>query len=393
MKRIISIVLFVSMAFCLFSQDNKATIKFLKGNISEKTAAVTSASGEEAALLSSKAIEFALDNKEILGNDRDLDALVVAAILSISPDYVKNDTPNRKQYLESQLIQLFKKFNESPIVQISVLSKLSFIDEYIPTDNFTALLNDYLKSINIYTADSDVINTALKVLETIGNSETFLILYSFLGNENYEKYNDGIKATIAMLVPISMNEILSLIHNKSESSQIKVLFDLIKNNSKISKNNLCEIAENLLIESILIAEDSLKISEDDIALQLDSLRILSDNKWTRASSICVSYLKLAKNLYNNSLIDEKQFKDVIVATSNIAPIDSVIPLTEYLAELNGLKEEGVNVSEEVLLAVINSLGAIGDKSAFDSLLAVTYLNYSESVLTAARKALSGLRWQ
>ena len=31
--------------------------------------------------------------------------------------------------------------------------------------------------------------------------------------------------------------------------------------------------------------------------------------------------------------------------------------------------------------------------AFDSLLAVTYLNYNEQILSAARGALSGLRWQ
>ena len=56
-------------------------------------------------------------------------------------------------------------------------------------------------------------------------------------------------------------------------------------------------------------------------------------------------------------------------------------------------EKGTPVASEIVLAVINTLGAIGDKSAFDSLLAVTYLNYEESVLTAARDALSGLRWQ
>ena len=56
-------------------------------------------------------------------------------------------------------------------------------------------------------------------------------------------------------------------------------------------------------------------------------------------------------------------------------------------------EKGNSVSSEIALAVINTLGAIGDKAAFDSLLAVTYLNYEESVLTAAREALSGLRWQ
>ena len=68
------------------------------------------------------------------------------------------------------------------------------------------------------------------------------------------------------------------------------------------------------------------------------------------------------------------------------------PLTAYLEELNRQKENETDVSSAIVLSVIKTLGAIGDKSAFDSLLAVTYLDYDESILSAARKALSGLRW-
>lgn len=393
MKKLVLVISLLSLSICAFAKNNDATIKFLKGNISDKTAAVTNASGAEAAILSSKAIEFVLDTKDILGNDRDLDGLAVAAILSISPDYVKNESENTKQYLESQLVQLFKKFNKSPNVQITILSKLGYIYNYISTDNFTVILNDFLKTTNIHTVESGLFDATLKILEKIGNNETFLILYSFLNNENYEKYDSQIKTTISQLVPASMNEIISLIHNKSDSNQIRTLFALVKENSKISKNNLCEIAENILVESILLVGDSSKVTYDDIALQLDALRILKENKWTRASSICISYFNYAKELYGTGMLNDAQFKEVVNSLSSIAPIDSVTPLTDYLVELNSLKEKGKDVSSEILLAVINSLGAIGDKSAFDSLLAVTYLNYEESVLAAARKALSGLRWQ
>ena len=393
MKKLVLFISLLSLSISAFCQNNNATIKFLKGNISEKTSAVTNASGAEAAALSSRAITFVLDTKDILGDDRELDALAVAAILSISPDYVKKQSDNEKKYLESQLVQMFKKFNTIPNVQITILSKLGYINDYISTDNFTVLLNNFLKTSNIHTVDSGLFDASLKLLEKIGNNETFLILYTFLNNENYEKYDSQIKKTISKLVPASMNEILSLIHNKSESKQIRTLFELVKENSKISKNNLCEIAENILVESILLVGDSSKVTYDDIALQLDALKILKDNKWTRASSICISYFKYAKELYDIGSLNESQFKEVINSLSSIAPIASVTPLTDYLVELNSLKEKGKDVSSEILLAVINSLGAIGDKSAFDSLLAVTYLNYEESVLAAARKALSGLRWQ
>ena len=89
----------------------------------------------------------------------------------------------------------------------------------------------------------------------------------------------------------------------------------------------------------------------------------------------------------------EQFKTVITSLRNIAPLDAVNPLIDYLEELNDSTEKGKSVSTDIVLSIINTLGAIGNKAAFDSLLAVTYLNYEESVLTAAREALSGLRWQ
>ena len=128
-------------------------------------------------------------------------------------------------------------------------------------------------------------------------------------------------------------------------------------------------------------------------MQLSALDILSQNSWTRASASALSYFQTSKKLYENRSMSEEQFKTVITSLRNIAPLDAVTPLISYLEELNDQTEKGNVVSSEITLAVINTLGAIGDKAAFDSLLAVTYLNYEESVLTAAREALSGLRWQ
>ena len=64
-----------------------------------------------------------------------------------------------------------------------------------------------------------------------------------------------------------------------------------------------------------------------------------------------------------------------------------------LEEFNNKKEKDEKLSIPVVKAVINTLGAIGNKTAFDYLLAVTYLSYPDEVLSAAREALAGLRWQ
>ena len=393
MKKIAFLFILFSQVFFLFAQnaDNEKLIKFIKGNISEKTSAVREASGAESILLALKAIDFSLENKDLLGNDRELEGLAVAAILSISPDYIKNANDSQKSIIVSQFINLFNKFFESNTVAIATLTKYSSLYEYMQDRQFVETLNFFLKSQEIKKTDESVIKSVLNTLQLIGNSETFLILYSVLNDKDYSNIKNEIENTLVSLAFISQNEIIGLLET-ADIKDLSQIFKIIKKNSKISKNYVCDVSEKVISKSILLLGSSSFVSQEDILVQLEALNNLSDNKWTRASLVAVSYFQFAKKIYNQNLMTETQFESVINCLSNVSPVDAVNPLTAYLEELNRQKENETDVSSAIVLSVIKTLGAIGDKSAFDSLLAVTYLDYDESILSAARKALSGLRW-
>lgn len=393
MKKIAFLFILFSQVFFLFAQnaDNEKLIKFIKGNISEKTSAVREASGAESILLALKAIDFSLENKDLLGNDRELEGLAVAAILSISPDYIKNANDSQKSIIVSQFINLFNKFSTSNTVAIATLTKYSSLYEYLQDRQFVETLNFFLKSQEIKKTDESVMNSVFNTLQLIGNSETFLILYDIFDDKNYAHLKNEIENTLVSLSFISQNEIIGLLET-ADVKDLSQIFKIIKKNSKISKNYICDVSEKVISKSILLLGSSSFVSQEDILVQLEALNNLSDNKWTRASLVAVSYFQFAKKIYNQNLMTETQFESVINCLSNVSPVDAVIPLTAYLEELNRQKENETDVSSAIVLSVIKTLGAIGDKSAFDSLLAVTYLDYDESILSAARKALSGLRW-
>lgn len=393
MKKIAFLLIIFShiLFLCAQNPDNEKLIKFIKGNISEKTSAVREASGAESILLALKAIDFSLENKELLGNDREIEGLAVAAILSISPDYIKNANDSQKSIIVSQFINLFNKFFESNTVAIATLTKYSSLYEYMQDRQFVETLNFFLKSQEIKKTDESVIKSVLNTLQLIGNSETFLILYSVLNDKDYSNIKNEIENTLVSLAFISQNEIIGLLET-ADVKDLSQIFKIIKKNQKISKNYICDVSEKVISKSILLLGSSSFVSQEDILVQLEALNNLSDNKWTRASLVAVSYFQFAKKIYNQNLMTETQFESVINCLSNVSPVDAVNPLTAYLEELNRQKENETDVSSAIVLSVIKTLGAIGDKSAFDSLLAVTYLDYDESILSAARKALSGLRW-
>ena len=395
MKKILTFVFIFSafFNFNLIAQNaNSSTVKFIKGNISDKTAAVREASESEVAWISTQAIDFCLQNKEVLGADRELDGLAVAAILSISPELIKNDEASYNKLL-SDFTSLFIKFNKSNTVQIAVISKIVALKDTIPSDAFTTVINEYIRSTDIKAIDSGVFKACVSALETIGNNESFSILYGLLNDARYNSYRKEIEATTVALIPTAMDEVLGMISN-SDIKKITSIFELTQKNSKISAKNLCEISEKVLIETILLTENSSGISEADADVQLSALKVLSDNKWTRASDTVLNFFGLSKKMYEKSTLKEDKFITVISSLRNIAPLNAVSPLISYLEELNNLTESGKKVSSDLVMAIIDTLGAIGDKAAFDSLLVVTGLeNYEESVRAAAQKALLGLRWQ
>ena len=70
--------------------------------------------------------------------------------------------------------------------------------------------------------------------------------------------------------------------------------------------------------------------------------------------------------------------------------EAAVRLALYLDLLNSDVERGKSVEDEVVLAVIQSIGDLGDKVAFDYLLYAGYLNYSDSNKKAARDSLNRL---
>ena len=377
MKKIISFFLLSSILLAnVFGQEYKK--KFIKGNITDKTAAVREASGQEGIWLSQKAIDFVLENNDIIGTDRDMDGLAVAAVLSLPNDYVYGLSETEKTKVLEKFINLFEKFSRSNTVQIAVQSKVLSLKENINTAPFTEVLNKFLQSSTVLSSDSSLLKSVINSLGFIGNNISFSILYNNLNDKRYSAYYPEIEETIKKLIPVSMNEVLQIIHSH-DAANTQRIFNLVKD-AEISTTNLCEISENILNDSPIIS------------LKFDALAILNSHKWTRASNSVLTFFASAQNDFQNELITEDQFVSLIESLVNISPLDAVTPLIKYLGELNQQLEYNNSVAQNVVLAVINSLGAIGDKQAFDSLLSVTYLNYPEPVLSAARQALAGLRW-
>lgn len=383
---ILTVLFFTSY---LFSMGSKNQRNFVKGNIIDKTEAVKAASEVEIVDLAKAAIEFSLNYKEILGDDSDLSALAISGITALPVEYIENSNMTEKNLISEKLIGLYSVF-EDENVKIAVLNKISSFK--FSVENFIPLLNDFVKNSSVNEENVVLLKSVVNTLGSIGNNQSFIIMLGALSEKKWEPLFENLEKSLCMLAEPLEKEILDILR-RGNVKDCRCLFDLIVKKSENSQIFKAEIAENVLLRTIYIYENSNSTGEDLISLQLESFDFLKKLKWTRASNTIVSYLKTARSEYDQKLLEEDKFCEIITGVSDVAPIGAIQPLATYLIFLNSkMEEKSSDVSENLVLAIIKSLGAIGDKNAFDALLGVTYFEYSDSVIAAARDALAKLKW-
>lgn len=383
---ILTVLFFTSY---LFSMGSKNQRNFVKGNLIDKTEAVKAASEVEIVDLAKAAIEFSLNYKEILGDDSELSALAISGITALPVEYIENSNMTEKNLISEKLIGLYSVF-EDENVKIAVLNKISSFK--FSVENFIPLLNDFVKNSSVNEENLVLLKSVVNTLGSIGNNQSFIIMLGTLSEKKWEPLFENLEKSLCMLAEPLEKEILDILR-RGNIKDCRRLFDLIVKKSENSQIFKAEIAENVLLRTIYIYENSNSTGEDLISLQLESFDFLKKLKWTRASNTIVSYLKTARSEYDQKLLEEDKFCEIITGVSDVAPIGAIQPLATYLIFLNSkMEEKSSDVSENLVLAIIKSLGAIGDKNAFDALLGVTYFEYSDSVIAAARDALAKLKW-
>lgn len=389
-------IIFLTIFFesLLFAQELSPKVKFLKGNFEDKQIAVKQAALIGDYKLAYDSLNFCLSSKQILENDSDLENLVLESLNALSQTNVFNANFSEKDEnlnFASVFSAVFNNFDSDEI-----RTKILILFKENPSVANIALVNNYV-SENMQTAKemNSVLLEAIKGLEFYGNSTSFRLLFIADILEVWQDYDEILEKSYGTLSIYSENEILHILSSVPVEKKISILQKLNKN-PKISQKIRGEVAENALSQSINYIGENLntesEFSQEDLQLQKLALDTISLTKWTRASELANKYFEIAKNQYELKNISAEVFAQIIKDISSVATSKTDKILSEYLDFLNKSTEQNQAVDMNVVLSVINALGDLGDKAAFDYLLYVTYLDYPEEVTTAARNALSKLKW-
>ena len=392
-------ILFSSFSFADSTLTEK---KFIKASLDDKIKIIESLDEKESVVIPQKALLFAIENAAILSSDQELIKLVVSSIKAFPSEPEKIQTIKKpvQKIISENLMTVFKLFNDMSLRKEAMEKLGLYSEDSLPL--LVDFLNDYLSSsFKRNEPSKNILEKAIVTLGDIGNHDSLTIIYNIWASKIWPEYQESSGRALVLLAQDSFSDVIKIfsLSNIADSAHF---FSLIKKSSKISENFLCEVAENALLIAINNAEklkaydkDSPKIFAD---FQLETQEVLSSHKWSHAAPVINRNVILAKKAYDEDLISENDFAKIIASSVNIPSHALAQSLTDMLSDCNG-KVELAGTSEaaqmparSVVLALISALGEMGDKTAFDALLFVTYLSYPIDVIDAAKASLAKLNW-
>jgi len=128
------------------------------------------------------------------------------------------------------------------------------------------------------------------------------------------------------------------------------------------------------------------------AMRYASVLALTSLRWTRANALAIRHYYRVLADYNHEAVPKDRLIEAIACLGAVGNSDAALTLGLQLGLINAKTESLGSYDEEITLAIVRALGTIGYKAAYDHLLDVENLPYSEDIQEVAREAIDRLKW-
>jgi HEAT repeat protein len=333
-----------------------------------------------------RAVDYVLENFSLLETDQRFRTLALAALTQL----------RATGFVEARhsVWKLFQT-DTSPDVRQSALDALAVIGKGDP--EVARSLTLWLESQNSVfqtgkVPDLPVVLTAAKALGALGDPVAFPVLFATLNLG----YTDEIsrQARLSLLaIPGDYRAQFTGILRDSSLPEKKLALTMAMEFPRLSDADRAAVAEFALDVGLHAASADNESRTLARELRFQAARALTGRRWPKATPLAIEHFDAVLLEYERGLVDRRFLLEAINLLGDVGTHEAAVRLTQYLVLLNAYTERVREFDSTIVLAVIENLGRLGDKVAFDDLQYVEYLkSYSPEVLAAARKVRSGLKW-
>ena len=331
-----------------------------------------------------KAIQFVTGNQILLLTDPAAQRLAILATRLIG----------EADYAEARydLWDLFD-IDKDTTVRVQVLNSLGEIAD--GDEEIIWKLNNFLLSQNTQfltggRPDMQVVAACIAALGELGDPSSFPVIFTAMSLS----YSDTITSIARQSLYGIEGELKGHLIDVIEKNTIDEKLDALRMalaEDKLTEDEKGEIAERAMEVGLNTTSPDATEKAQLRELRYIAARALTDRKWAKATDLAIRHFDVTVMEYDRGIARKTDFLEAIACLGAMATHEAAVRLNLYLDLLNTYKEQDRKVDGQIVLAVINNLGKLGDKVAMDNLLFVGYLNYSQTVQNAAREAINNLK--
>lgn len=392
-RRILAGLLVLSIPILSLSSQEKDQIlqafqkNFIRANLVTKIQVLQDAAERTEADMGPlylQSLRFVIDSKSLLEDDPVVRELAVLSVRLIGMTSHQAAMPF--------LWELFT-LDTNTTLRVEILNALGALEPEDP--RLVQSLNRWLVAQNELfrtgePIDEAVVGEAVIALGKIGDDSSFPVLFSahLLG------YSDEIsrraRESLYSIEGDFKELILRVLRENTLEEKLEALRIALENEdlSRNDKGQIAEIALNLAVNT----EDATPDDREYLRqIRYESVKVLTAFTWSSATQDVIVHFNQSLQELLQGIGRTSHIVDAIACLGAMGTHEAAERLALYLDSLNSDVENDREVDEEIALAVIQNLGALGDSVAFEHLLYAGYLDYNEKITKAAREALNKLQ--
>lgn len=390
--RILATLLVFSIV-ATFAQDSSALIEtyrrnFIRSSLGTKLELLKEAStyeGIDMGPLYDSALQFVLTNASILASDSLLRDISVLSVNMIKKYKYAPASEN--------LWQLFSIYKDS-LVRVPILQTLA--ETAVSNKVILGELNKYIDTqVSLYKSgvriDQSILDAAITAVGKLGDSSSFPYLFAAYSSSISKSITDKASNAMSSLKGDYASFLADVIRSNSPAEKTAALEAGLRGDA-LPPEKRAELAETALSVGVSYQSAAPGDQASIISLRSAAARELTSREWQKASPLAIKHFYDYLLQYNRGLVSKSNFLEAIALLGAMGTSEAAQALALYLQLINTETEQGKSFDEQITLAIVNNLGRLGDKAAFDYLLYIGYLQYPESVKKAARDALQKLHW-
>lgn len=405
-KKFISLALALTLCGVLFSQSPDPVVlsyqrNFIRASISTKLELLSDASRITTVNMTPlyiDALTFVKQYYPLLAGDSqllDIAALSVTKIASFSDP--------------SAIPPIQDLFTLIPDTRLRIAC-IDSLSSFPQAGNRTEFLNSWfastLDSAKPGSPDVKTLAACATALGRIGDGSSFDVLFK----ASNSTADSSIIAASTMAINALQTGYTEKILGKISQNNIQesyAAFSLAARKENLAASDRGKIAEAAFTVAVSPPSGTASVSTEALsneavvtaAVSTARARLLNDTmaelkrlRWSQAGSAVTKYFYTVQADYKSGKTGIDQLIPVINCMGSMQSNEAAQALSIFLGLLNSETEQKKTYNEQLMLAVIQALGDLGDKTAFDYLLYIGYLDYPESVKKASRDALARLEW-